>query len=30
VPFSQVRMVENAAHRPTLAPAQTDDDDSEL
>lgn len=30
VPFSHVRMVENAAYRPTLAPAQIDDDDSEL
>lgn len=30
VPFTHVRMVENAAHRPTLAPAQIDDDDSEL
>lgn len=30
VPFTHVRMVENATHRPTLAPAQIDDDDSEL
>jgi hypothetical protein len=30
VPFSHVRMVENAAYRPTLAPAQIDDDGSEL
>jgi hypothetical protein len=30
VPFTHVRMVENAAYRPTPASAQIDDDDSEL
>lgn len=30
VPFTHVAMVENAAHRPKLAAAQIDDDDSEL
>ncbi len=30
VPFSHVRMVENATYRPSLANTQSDDDDSEL